>query len=91
MSQGQAKAFVERMKSDEAFAARVLAVEEGEQRLAFIRAEGYDCSAGELAAEGGRLGDLELARVTAAGCVPPAYDNSWYLSPCGEPNGLRVC
>ncbi len=68
MSQEQAKAFVERMKSDEAFAARVLAVEEGEQRLAFIRAEGYDCSAEEIAAEGGRLRDAEMTAVVGGAC-----------------------
>ncbi len=73
MSQEQAQAFVERMKSDQAFAARVLAVEEGEQRLAFIHAEGYDCSAGELAAEGGRLEDEALEALSAGHGCPMGY------------------
>jgi predicted ribosomally synthesized peptide with nif11-like leader len=65
VSQQQARAFVERMKTDEAFATRVLAVEGAKERQAFIRGEGYDCSADEIAAQGGMLTEEELSSVSA--------------------------
>jgi predicted ribosomally synthesized peptide with nif11-like leader len=63
------RAFVERMKTDEAFATRVLAVEGAKERLAFIRGEGYDCGADEIAAQGGMLAEEELSSVSA-GIIP---------------------
>jgi predicted ribosomally synthesized peptide with nif11-like leader len=59
MSEDQAKAFVERMKSDSAFHAQVMAAEDVEARLALIHAEGFDCSAEEIGALQ-ELGDAEL-------------------------------
>jgi len=59
MSADQAKAFIEKMKSDEAFSARVMAEEDVEARMALIGAEGFDCSAEEIAALQ-ELGDAEL-------------------------------
>ena len=50
MSVDHAKAFVEKMKSDEAFRERVMAVEDVEARMALIRDEGFDCSAEEIGA-----------------------------------------
>jgi predicted ribosomally synthesized peptide with nif11-like leader len=70
MSEEQAKAFIERMKTDEEFCEKVLAVEGTEGRLALARAEGYDCSAEEIAAEGGKLSEEELDTVVGGvwGC-----------------------
>ena len=59
MSEDQAKAFVEKMKSDEAFRARVMAEEDVAARMALIVAEGFDCSAEEIGALQ-ELGDAEL-------------------------------
>ncbi|MEI6449731.1 MAG: Nif11-like leader peptide family natural product precursor [Actinomycetes bacterium] len=69
MSVDQAKAFVERMKSDEAFSARVMAEEDVEARMALILAEGFDCSAEEIASLQ-ELGDAELDAVAGGswGC-----------------------
>ena len=66
MSVDQAKAFIEKMKSDEAFRARVMAEEDVEARLALIGAEGFDCSAEEIGALQ-ELGDAELAGVAGGG------------------------
>lgn len=62
MSAEQAKAFVEKMKSDEAFRARVIAEEDVEARMALIVAEGFDCSAEEIASLQ-ELGEAELSGV----------------------------
>ena len=48
MSVEQAKAFIERMKSDEAFREKVLAIEDAAGRLACIRGEGFECSLEEI-------------------------------------------
>ena len=66
MSVDQVKAFIEKMKSDEAFRARVMAEEDVEARLALIGAEGFDCSAEEIGALQ-ELGDAELDGVAGGG------------------------
>ena len=66
MSGDQAKAFIERMKSDEAFRAKVMAEEDVEARMALISAEGFDCSAEEIGALQ-ELGDAELDAVAGGG------------------------
>jgi predicted ribosomally synthesized peptide with nif11-like leader len=59
MSKEAAQAFIERMKSDADFRAKVMAEEDVEARLALIGAEGFDCSAAEIGALQ-ELGDAEL-------------------------------
>ena len=66
MSEDQAKAFVEKMKSDEAFRAKVMAEEDVEARMALIGAEGFDCSAEEIGALQ-ELGEAELDGVAGGG------------------------
>ncbi len=56
----QARLFIERMKSDEAFAKRVMAIEDVAARLACIQSEGYDCSDAEINEVSGELTDEEL-------------------------------
>ena len=63
MSQESAQAFVEKMRSDEAFSAKVMAAEDGAARTAIIRAEGFDCSADEIEAVSAELGEHELRAV----------------------------
>lgn len=60
MSLDQARLFIERMKSDEAFAKRVLAIEDVAGRLACIQGEGFDCSEAEIKEVAGELSDEEL-------------------------------
>ena len=85
MSEDQAKAFVEKMKSDEAFRARVMAEEDVETRLVLIGAEGFDCSAEEIGALQ-ELSDAELDGVAGGGWgeirrdTPRAYI-TWRYSP----------
>ena len=66
MSEDQAKAFVEKMKSDDAFRAKVMAEEGVEARMALIGAEGFDCSAEEIGALQ-ELGDAELDGAVGGG------------------------
>ena len=66
MSEQAAQAFLERMKSDADFRAKVTAEEDVEARLALIVAEGFDCSAEEIGALQ-ELGEAELSGVVGGG------------------------
>ena len=66
MSKEAAQAFIEKMKSDHAFRARVLAEENVEARMALILAEGFDCSAEEIASLQ-ELGEPELSGAVGGG------------------------
>ena len=78
MSEDQAKAFVEKMKSDEVFRAKVMAEEDAEARMALIGAEGFDCSAEEIGALQ-ELGDAELSGAVGGGWVKcDYYHGCWY-------------
>ncbi|TCD47945.1 Nif11-like leader peptide family natural product precursor [Chlorobium sp. N1] len=48
MSREQAKAFVEKMKTDEAFREKIMAIETPEERLKAIRAAGFECTGEEI-------------------------------------------
>jgi predicted ribosomally synthesized peptide with nif11-like leader len=61
------RALLERMKSDAAFRDRVLGVADVEARLALVRAEGFDVTAAEIAAEAAQLSDEQLAQAVGAG------------------------
>jgi len=80
MSEEQAKACVEKLKSDEAFRARVMAVEDVDARMALIGAEGFDCSAAEIGALQ-ELADLDLSAVVGgSGSMPCGV-----AAPCAAP------
>jgi len=66
MSKEAAQAFIERMKSDDAFRARVLAEDGVEARMALIGAQGFDCSVAEIGAAQDDW-DAELDGVAAGG------------------------
>jgi predicted ribosomally synthesized peptide with nif11-like leader len=68
MSQEQAKAYIEKMKTDGVFRARALAVESA-ARTHFIIAEGFDCSAAEVDAAATELSDDELAKVAGGAFI----------------------
>ena len=63
MSQEAARAFVEKMRSDEAFSAKVTAVEDEAERVRLVNAEGFACSADEIEAVSAELGEHELSGV----------------------------
>lgn len=67
MSEQAARAFIERMKADGAFREKVLAVDDPDERLALIRAEGYPVTQMEVDAGAGALEDSDIEDVTAAG------------------------
>ena len=48
MSVEQAKAFIERMKADDAFREKVMSIEDAAGRIACIRGEGFECTAEEI-------------------------------------------
>ena len=48
MSVEQAKAFIERLKTDEAFREKVMAIEDAAGRIACIRVEGFECTEAEI-------------------------------------------
>ena len=57
MSIDQAKAFIERMKRDKAFADQVMAIENVNEALAFINNAGFDFTLEELKAVKAELSD----------------------------------
>jgi predicted ribosomally synthesized peptide with nif11-like leader len=65
MSVQAAQAFIERMKTDEVFRARVTAAESPGEFLEFVEAEGFDCGAEEIAAQVSRLEDADLEAIAA--------------------------
>ncbi|KAA6232572.1 Nif11-like leader peptide family natural product precursor [Chlorobium phaeovibrioides] len=48
MSVEQAKAFIEKMKTDEAFREKIMTIKSLKDRLSAIHAAGYDCAAEEI-------------------------------------------
>jgi len=58
-----AKAFIERMKTDEDFAKKVIACKGAEARMAFVKAAGFEFTAAEIDKVKGTMSDAELAAV----------------------------
>ncbi|NTU54159.1 MAG: Nif11-like leader peptide family natural product precursor [Chlorobiaceae bacterium] len=48
MSVEHAKAFIEKMKTDEAFREQIMAIETPEERLKAIEGAGFDCTADDI-------------------------------------------
>ncbi len=76
MSLDQARAFIEKMKSDVAFKERVLAIEDVAERLKLIKSEGFDCSQAEVKEVAGELSDTELDDVAGGGSYWTSDANS---------------
>jgi len=76
VSEEAAQAFIEKMKSDEAFRAKVMAEEGVEARTAIIVAEGFDCSAEEIGAVQ-ELGEAELDGVAGGKPNPGSGMGDW--------------
>lgn len=74
MSIESAKACIERMKTDEAFAKKVGECKDTDARMAFVRAAGYDFTPEEVRTQTGELTDGELDGV-AGGQKEPAYNH----------------
>ena len=74
MSHEAAQACIEKRKSDEAFRAGVMAVENVAGRLEFINAVGFECTVEEIESPSGALAEEELTgMVAAASPAAPAW------------------
>lgn len=60
MSIESAKAFIERMNTDEEFAKKVTACKDAAARMAYIKDEGFDFTVAEITTVKGELSDEEL-------------------------------
>ncbi len=67
MSIESARAFLERIRKDENFRSRVGEKETAEQRMEFVRSEGFDFAKEELDEVQSELGDSELDAVAGGG------------------------
>ncbi len=70
MSLESAKAFIERMKTDEEFAKQVGECKDKEARMTLVREAGFDFTAEEIEEAGSQLsaGDLDGASGGSGGC-----------------------
>lgn len=87
MSIDQAKALIERMKRDKAFADQVMAIEGVDARMEFIKKAGFDFTVEEMKALKAELSDDDLkAAALCSGshaCLNHATCNGHYAgSPC---------
>ena len=60
MSLDQAKAFIAKMESDDAFRERVKSIGSVAERFEFIKSEGFECSEAEVKEVTGVLSDEDL-------------------------------
>ena len=80
MSHEAAQAFIEKMKSDEAFRARGIVVEDVAGRLELINAEAFDCTVEEIEPPSGALADGQLTGVAGGiGYRRPGLD-AWEMT-----------
>lgn len=72
MSIEVAKEVIEKLKTDEAFRTKVMAVEDLEERMKLIHDEGFDCTLEEVKEAAGNLSDDDLESV-AGGLASESY------------------
>lgn len=83
MSIESAKAFIERMKTDEEFRNRVTKAETAEARKAIVEAEGFDFTKDEIEKVRIELSDDELDLVTGGGAsCTSAWDQGCSMDAC---------
>lgn len=80
MTREAARAFVERMRTDEAFREKVPAVEGTEERLALVRAEGYDLTLDQLGEHANALRDACVEGVSAGVFSPSGCWEPWLVN-----------
>lgn len=71
MSVEQAKAFIERMKTDATFRDRINSIDETAAKLHQITAEGYDCSQEDIYLITSELSDIAVGFISGGVC----YEN----------------
>ena len=75
MSIESAKAFIERMKTDEEFNNRVSTAEDQKARIALVKAEGFDFSVEDINAVKSELTGDDLDAIAGGGCNYDACGN----------------
>ena len=80
MSVDSTKAFLERVKNDEDFRKEVGAQTSKEERMKFVKAQGFDFTKEEIASLRGELTEEELN--DAAGGIGCSYNQDWHDSGC---------
>ena len=78
MSLDQARAFLEKIKSDEAFRNRVMAIKDVAERFNIIKSEGFDCSEKEIKEVAGELNDDELDAAAGGAYRLPAHCKEYH-------------
>ena len=68
MSIESAKAYVERMKTDEKFRKKILAIEDAKKRMQFIKTEGFDFSSNDIKTVSAELDDNILHFIQGGTC-----------------------
>ena len=63
MSIDSAKAYVERMKSDEEFRKKVLECKDGKKRMELVKVEGFDFTEADIKVVSAVLDDKELEKI----------------------------
>jgi predicted ribosomally synthesized peptide with nif11-like leader len=64
----QVKAFIKKMKSDEAFSKRIMAIEDPDERFQAIVESGFDFTREELTETGKEIDEAELEAVSGGAC-----------------------
>ena len=70
MSLNQARAYIEKMQSDETFRNRVMAIEDVAERFKLIKSEGFDCSETDIQEVTGELNDKDLDKAVGGMLAP---------------------
>ncbi|MBW4055852.1 MAG: Nif11-like leader peptide family natural product precursor [Proteobacteria bacterium] len=63
MSHAAVNAFLERMGADETFRTKIMALENANERIKLINAEGFDCTIEEIGEQATEISEEELAMV----------------------------
>ncbi len=76
MSLESAKAFVEKMNTDEDFRNKVTACKDPESRRAFVKSQGFDFTADDITVVKGELSEEALESIAGGGCGHFIMDGS---------------
>ena len=82
MSAEQATAFIEKMKTDEAFRERIMAIETPQDRLKAIIAAGFECTGEEINEAGAGYGEVAAGARLCSG----VYGGPTYGAACKQYN-----
>lgn len=75
MSIESAKAYIEKLKNDEAFRNKALSCTNAEERKAFVKAEGFDFTVDEIKQLVSKIDDSELEGLAAGGGLNDAWNS----------------